>query len=324
MSHDLLLHARLSQRQLAPARPTLRRISSLALALAATLYSSTASAQSAPPPTPAPAAAAAAVPAQSPPMNGIAHIAIRVQDIAASVSFYNKLGFQQAFAMTGRDGKVSQSFIKINDKQFIELYPVNAQNPTQSAPGFMHLCFEGADLNALHDYYVAEGLAPISVRKAGAGNLLFTLKGPQQPAFAQNIEYTQYMPGSLHSNDAGQHLGPDRVADKMVAVTLAMQDPSAARAFYLDKLGFTIADKYNGHEFLALPGHSNEAVEIVPAASLGAKSSILLSSPDIRRSGEMLKAKGIDFSDGDTLTVADPDGNILRIAPQAGTFQGPM
>ena len=56
-------------------------------------------------------------------MNGIAHIAMRVKDIATSLAFYEKLGFEQAFAMS-KDNVVTQSFIKVNDRQFIELYPV--------------------------------------------------------------------------------------------------------------------------------------------------------------------------------------------------------
>ena len=286
-----------------------------------------ATAQAAPAATPAPAAPAAA-PTQTPPFNGIAHIAIRVQSIADSLAFYNKLGFQQAFANTGRGGSVSQSFVKINDKQFIELYPAVPPNPArpqsaaQSTSCFLHLCLEAADINATHDFYVAEGLAPRAVETAGAGNLLFTLRGPQQPTFAQNIEYTQYMPTSRHTLDIGQHLSPDRVADKMTVVTLAMQDPAAARDFYLTKLGFT-ASKSNPM-LLNLPGTSGQMVEIVPADPLGTKSKILLTSPDIRKAGELLKAKGVAFTDGDTLTVIDPDGNIIQIAPQAGTFKGPM
>lgn len=202
------------------------------------------------------AGADAAAGGQVPPLNGIAHIAVRVKDIATSVEFYKKLGFEQAFAMNKGD-VVTQSFIKINDRQFIELYPVTERD---TQVGFLHLCFEGADLNALHDFYVAEGLTPISVRKAGAGNLLFTMKGPQQFADPQNIEYTQYMPGSLHSNDFGQHLGADRIADKMVVVTLAMQDPAAARAFYADKLEFV---PVGGGSRMAwrygLPGSSGKA-----------------------------------------------------------------
>jgi catechol 2,3-dioxygenase-like lactoylglutathione lyase family enzyme len=269
-----------------------------------------------------------AAPAVTPPFNGIAHIAIRVQSIADSLAFYNKLGYQQAFANTGRGGSVSQSFVKINDKQFIELYPAVPPNPSrpqsaaQSTSSFLHLCLEAADINATHDFYVAEGLAPRAVETAGAGNLLFTLRGPQQPTFAQNIEYTQYMPTSRHTLDIGQHLSPDRVADKMTVVTLAMQDPAAARDFYLTKLGFT-ASKSNPM-LLNLPGKSGQMVEIVPADPLGSKSKILLTSPDIRKTGELLKAKGVAFTDGDTITVTDPDGNIIEIAPQAGTFKGPM
>ncbi len=175
--------------------------------------------------------APATAPAAVPPMPGIAHIAVRVKDIAASVAFYHKLGFDQAFANMAKDGTtVTQSFVKLNDRQFIELYPVTDRD---NKVEFLHLCFEGADLNAIHDHYVAEGLTPISVRTAGAGNLLFTMKGPQQFADPQNIEYTQYMPGSKHTLDFGQHLGPDRVGDKMTVVALAMQDPAAARTYYL-------------------------------------------------------------------------------------------
>jgi catechol 2,3-dioxygenase-like lactoylglutathione lyase family enzyme len=280
----------------------------LSLAIAASL-ATFAVAQTPAAPVPA-AAAPVAVPTQTPPFNGIAHIAIRVKDIAASVAFYNKLGFQQAFANTAADGTVTQAFLKINDKQFIELYPVTAREPQV---GFLHLCFEASDINATHDFYVAEGLAPISVRKAGAGNLLFTLKGPEQPDFPQNIEYTQYMPDSRHTKDIGLHLGPDRVADKMVQVSLAMKDPAAASDFYLTKLGFT-ASKTTPMSF-TLPGDSGQQVLIVPATPLGSKSKILLTSPDIRKSGALLQANGIPFIDGNTLSVTDPDGNILLIGP---------
>jgi catechol 2,3-dioxygenase-like lactoylglutathione lyase family enzyme len=269
-------------------------------------------------PAQAPAPIAHAV---TPPMNGIAHIAIRVKDIAASVAFYHKLGFDQAFAMT-RGDVTTQSFMKIDDRQFIELYPVTDRD---TQVGFLHLCFEGADLNALHDFYVTEGLTPITVRKAGAGNMLFTMKGPQQFADPQNIEYTQYMPESLHSKDFGQHLGPDRVGDKMTVVALAMQDPAAARAYYLGKLGFT-PSKTNPAR-LDLPGTSGEQVEIVPVDALGPKSSIVLTTPDLDKSAAQLTRQQVEFkrasasqTDGkgktrtvDMISVTDPDGNILRI-----------
>jgi catechol 2,3-dioxygenase-like lactoylglutathione lyase family enzyme len=297
--------------------PTASRRAALALLpiLAASL-APLARAQAAP-------AAGPSAPAVSPstlPFNGIAHIAIRVNDIAASVAFYNKLGFEQAFAMTKGD-VVTQSFVKLNDKQFIELYPINPANPTQDKPEFLHLCLEGVDLNAIHDAYVAEGLTPIAVRTAGAGNLLFTMKGPLQFRDPQNIEYTQYMPGSLHSKDIGLHLGAGRIADKMIVVDLAMQDPAAARAYYSDKLGFV---QVGGGSRLAwrfgLPGTSGQMVEIVPVESLGAKSSITLTAiGSLAKVQESLKAKGVAFTATKSdVTVTDPDGNLIHIVA-AGT-----
>jgi len=327
----------MTQSKLVSTRTTVRRIALVALAAGLTTF---AAAQT----MPATAPAAATVPTQTPPMNGIAHIAIRVQSIADSLAFYGKLGYVQAFAWT-RGDVTTQSFLKLNDTQYIELYPVGpagpprapapdaaqaaapagapapearpARPPTPSTSAFMHLCFEGADLHALHDFYVAEGLTPSPVNTAAAGNLLFTMRGPQQATSPQNIEYTQYMPGSKHTLDFGQHLGPDRVADKMIAVILGMQDPTAARDYYLTKLGFKPDTKYKGwRDMLDLPGNSGEMVQIVPVAAIGEKSRILMTSPDIHHTGELLKAKGVLFTDGDTITVTDPDGNIIEIIPQ--------
>ena len=125
------------------------------------------------------------------------------------------------------------------------------------------------------------------------------MKGPMQVDQPQNIEYTQYMPGSRHYNDRGKDLGADRVGTKLVIVTLAMQDPAAARAFYLDKLKFTP----NAHNpmLLNLPGDIGEMVKIVPVAQLGAKSDIVSTSPESADPGSV-KAKGVDFTDGNTLT----------------------
>jgi hypothetical protein len=244
---------------------------------------------------------------RTPPLNGIAHIAIRVHDVAAARDFYEKLGFEQVFELS-KNGVPYESFIKINDTQFIELYPTTDHDPKA---GFMHLCFEGADLNAIHDDYVSRGLTPKSVRKAGAGNLLFTLVGPQQPDFPQNIEYTQYQPGSLHFNDRGKHLGPDRIADKLVSVSLAMQDPTAARDFYINQLKFKpiAGDPMSLH----LPGDSGEEIRIEPA-NLGSEAHITLSSESLGKAARRLhKQKILAAKDGKNLTVTDPDGNVIHI-----------
>jgi catechol 2,3-dioxygenase-like lactoylglutathione lyase family enzyme len=244
---------------------------------------------------------------KTPPFNGIAHVAFRVKDLAASVDFYEKLGFEQAFDLR-KDNIPYESFIKINDTQFIELYPVTTKDP---AVGFLHLCFEGVDLNAIHDDYTTHGLTPIAVRKAGAGNLLFTMAGPPQPTGPQNIEYTQYLPGSLHSNDQGKHIGADRVATKLVNVALAMNDTGAARDYYINQLHFKpIA---NDQMVMHLPGDSGEEVEIV-AATLGTKARLTLGTDNLAKAARRLHKEGVKAEkNGATLTVTDPDGNVLYL-----------
>lgn len=247
---------------------------------------------------------------QTPPLAGIAHIAIRVRSLDSSREFYNKLGFEEAFNLKDKSGNPRESFIKINDHQFIELYPGDPEN----APvGFLHVCFEGDDLDAIHDDYVAHGLTPTAVRKAGAGNLLFTLAGPADAnGKAQNIEYTEYQPGSLHSSDQGKHLGDDRVGDTIFSVTLAVRDPAAARDFYLNGLSF----KSIAHDpmFLHMPGNSGQEVEIATAASLGTKARFTLRTENLAKAARILRKKEIKaIKSADTLTVSDPDGNQIMI-----------
>jgi catechol 2,3-dioxygenase-like lactoylglutathione lyase family enzyme len=240
---------------------------------------------------------------QTTPLAGIAHVALRVADITRSREFYQELGFEQAFALT-KDGKTTEAFLKVNDRQFIEMYP--QQQPAQTI-GFMHVCFEGTDLEAINREYLARGLAPTMVKRAGAGNLLFTMEGPER----QNIEYTEYMPGSLHSNDTGKHLGANRISQQVIGVRLVMQDPLAAAAFYQQKLGFQPLQRFFEPGFMALqlPGPSHEAVQIAPA---GSPFQIFFSVSDLRRAGAQLKALHLAVvKQPNMLTIQDPDGNRI-------------
>jgi catechol 2,3-dioxygenase-like lactoylglutathione lyase family enzyme len=236
---------------------------------------------------------------QSADLSGIAHVAFRVSDVERTSQFYQKLGFVQAFAFS-KDGKVSQAFIKINDRQFIELYP---ETPKEPQADFMHLCFEGSDLNQLNAQYRQQGLNPIGVLKAHAGNLLFTMVGPEH----QNIEYTQYMPGSLHSEDRSKHLGKHRLSKHLLAVDLAIQNSSAAESFYIDKLSF---HPLSGEDksYLLLPGTSGEAVEF---KSMEDKTDpdIVLQVGNLNRTAKALRSKGIAAQvEKNGILIHDPDG----------------
>jgi catechol 2,3-dioxygenase-like lactoylglutathione lyase family enzyme len=242
----------------------------------------------------------------SPPLAGIAHVAIRVHDIAATRDFYARLGFHEAFSIT-KDGSVAESFIKFNDHQFLELYPVTPQNPT---PAFLHLCFEATDLNAIFDDYASHGLTPIPIRTAEAGNLLFSLIGPEH----QFIEYTQYLPGSLHTNDLGKHIDDDRIADSILAISLSMHDQDSARDFYINQLNFKpIA---GDPMFLHMPGDSGQEVEIAQS-TLGTRARIILRTNNLGKSVRHLHKEQITLIKlKNTVAFTDPDGNFIVIDPR--------
>lgn len=265
--------------------------------------------------------ATAGAQAANPDLSGIAHVAIRVANLEQSRAFFHKLGFEEAFAMKN-GGTPTEAFFKINDRQFIELYP--RKDPSESV-GFMHICFEAADINAVHDDYVAHGLAPTPVKRAGAGNLLFTLQGPNEPgppsdlrpAATQNIEYTQYMPGSKHTLDRGQHLGPDRIADTMAAVGIPFSDLATARAFYQQKLSFTPAAPLlePGKTTLALPGTPDRRIELLPPRTTQPGTlpfSIIFAVADLHQTAPRLRALGVEVrKQRTTLVIRDPDGDSV-------------
>jgi len=243
-------------------------------------------------------------PAPKPELAGIAHTAIRVADLEKSREFYGKLGYQEAFAMT-QGTKTTQSFLKVNDRQFIELYP--RRDETQP-PAFLHVCFESKDIETLNRIYVERGLSPITVRKAAAGNLLFTMVGPEK----QNLEYTQYMPGSRHSNDQGKHLGANRISEEMVAVGIEMQDAATAREFYERNLSFVPVPRLStGEIWFELPGLPSQQVQIIQHAPSTAFQ-MYFSVPDLRHTAKQLKALHLAVEKHqNTLTIQDPDGNRI-------------
>src|SRR6478609_1043573 len=81
---------------------------------------------------------AAPAPKVSPNLAGIAHVAFHVTDVPKSREFYRSLGFEEAFAFKD-PGKPPVSYVKVNDRQYIELY----QRKDDSQPfGLMHVCYE--------------------------------------------------------------------------------------------------------------------------------------------------------------------------------------
>jgi catechol 2,3-dioxygenase-like lactoylglutathione lyase family enzyme len=242
-------------------------------------------------------------------IDGIAHVAYRVSNLDGEVAFFKKLGYEEAFSRTS-GGRTTQAFIKVNDRQFIEVYPQTGSNEPL---GWMHVCYESADLNALHDLYVSRGLNPSHVVKAGMGNLIFSFKDPD----GRTTEFTQYMPGSKHTLDRGKDLGADRVSEEMLGFELPVADLAAAKVFY-QKLGFDEDETSDGIRMSA-PGAPDLRIE-AHTARPGERAEMLFLVPDARIAYDELHSHGLDAKRVKSLVfVHDPDGNafvFLEASPQ--------
>jgi catechol 2,3-dioxygenase-like lactoylglutathione lyase family enzyme len=235
-------------------------------------------------------------------LNGVAHVAFRVTDVPKSREFYRTLGWEPAFEFSDDKGTTT-SYVKVNDRQFIELYRRNA--PTD-ALGLMHICLEGANLETLAAAYRAAGLTPTEPRKARAGNVLFNIHDPE----GHLIEYTQYLPGSLHMNQTGKHVLETRLSDHMIRVSQSVKDLTLMTAFFTRKLGFT--DLGSGR--VGAPGTSGEEIQLEPAAA-DWKPRVVFQVADVERTAEALKKRGVPVEmTGGAALVRDPDGAFLLFA----------
>jgi catechol 2,3-dioxygenase-like lactoylglutathione lyase family enzyme len=232
---------------------------------------------------------------------GIAHIAFRVSDLDREIAFLGKLGYEESFAITN-NGKIAEVFIKVNDRQFIELYPQT--NPPQPL-GWMHVCYEVGDLNSLFTFYDSVGLKLVPVRKAGAGNLISAVNDPE----GRVTEFTQYMPGSKHVLDQGQHIGTNRVSTELIGFDLPVKEGAADKEFYTD-LGFEASEE-NGNVRLTAPAAPDIHIEM-HAWHEHAQPQFLFPVPDARRAEDQLKSAGLNAVRDDKIVfVHDPDDNIF-------------
>jgi len=234
-------------------------------------------------------------------ITGIAHVAFRVSDLDREVAFFGKLGFEEAFT-TVRDGKILQEFVKINDRQFFELFPQT--DPSQPL-GWIHVCYGSEAIKDLNANYIAAGLKPSSMITFPTGNLGFSLKDPD----GRQIEFQQYMPDSKPALDRGQHLGAGRVSDQLIGFEAPVKDVNAAKTFAAT-LGFDTANE-GGNVRLSLPSDQDLTIVLHPT-HVGDVPQFLLPVEDARKTAETLRDAGLKVERHDKLVfVHDPDGNTL-------------
>ena len=213
------------------------------------------------------AAPVAAATAAELPLMGLAHVGIRVSDLERARSFYSGvLGLENAFTTKKEDGSVFDTWFKVNDRQFIEIFPGLTSEDTIP---MTHIAMWTEDIEKTRQIMLGRGLAPTEIHVGARDhNLSFSLL--QLPG--QNLgflEFAQYTPESPHMLSEGKSLGARRLSTHLEHAGIITTDLDAALQFYVDRLGFKETwRRVNGDSkrvaliHLRMPGPSGDYVEL--------------------------------------------------------------
>ena len=163
---------------------------------------------------------------------GVAHIALFVSDVEKSRLFYKDfLGFGEPFRLDKPDGSLSLTFIKINDRQYVELFP----GLKPGADRLNHISIETDDAEGMRAYLESRGVkVPAKVPKGRIGNSNFNVKDPD----GHTVEIVQYEPAGWTVREKGKFMGGGRISERMMHLGIIVGDLQAANQFYGGILGF--------------------------------------------------------------------------------------
>lgn len=167
-----------------------------------------------------------------PKITGIAHAAFYVSDMAQARLFYKDLlGYAEPFDLKNADGTLSMTFIKINERQYVELFPEREKNSDR----LNHISIETDNAEAMRVYLASRGVkVPEKVGIGRIGNANFNIKDPD----GHTVEIVQYLPGGWSVREKGKALPSTRISDRMAHFGILVNALEPARNFYRDILGF--------------------------------------------------------------------------------------
>lgn len=164
---------------------------------------------------------------------GVAHIALAVHDVEKARAYYKDfLGFGEPYKLDNPDGSLSLTFIKINDRQYIEIFP----EKTAGTDRLLHISVETDDAEAMRVYLQSKGVkVPDKVAKGRIKNSNFNITDPD----GHTVEIVQYEPDGQTVLNYGKFMDGPRIATRMshVGITVGALEP--AMKFYGEILGFT-------------------------------------------------------------------------------------
>lgn len=238
--------------------------------------------------------------AARPKILGVAHIAVRTDDLAAARNFYGRdLGFQEPFTLDKPTGGLLLTYFKVNDHQYIEVFP-ELKDP---ADQLSHIAFETDNARQLRDYLAGRGVkVPSALQPGRDGNREFMVKDPD----GHDVEFMEYVPGSLHSRNFGKFLPETRISQRLIHVGVTVKDREAADKFYKEILGFRemwhggSTDARTDWIDMRVPDGPDWLeymlnVENPTPRSLGVKNHGALGVPSVKAAQERLIARGVDL-----------------------------
>jgi catechol 2,3-dioxygenase-like lactoylglutathione lyase family enzyme len=228
----------------------------------------------------------ARAPERHPRVKGVAHIAYYISDLSKARAYYEDfLGFDEAFVLKKSNGTDHVVFVKINDRQFIELVAEPATNH-----GFLHdVAFWTTDATAVRASLTFLGRAVSEVAKDQAGDLTFEITDP----FGFKVQIVQYLAGSRASVKSARRMPGSPISDHIDHVGILTGNREAAAKFYADAFGFVSEGDGSKQRIGEGPDRFELGFERKPptVGRFHVKNHICLSVPDVPKVVAMLQAK---------------------------------
>eukprot|EP01041_Mallomonas_annulata_P034574 gene34574-57372_t len=139
-----------------------------------------------------------------PRITGISHAAFYVSDMAKARAFYEGfLGYQSPFSIPRKDPQEQLVWIKINDRQSVELFPGSEVSPETDR--LYHIAVETDDAEGMRRYLQSKGVAvPPKTGIGKIGNKNYFVKDPN----GNTVEIVEYLADGWTRREQGKFI-PD-------------------------------------------------------------------------------------------------------------------
>ncbi len=167
-----------------------------------------------------------------PHITGLSHAAFYVSDVEKARAFYKDfLGFEEPYSLKNKDGSLHLTWIKINDRQTVEIFPEKEANTDR----LYHIAVETDDAEAMRLYLQSKGVAvPAKTAVGQIGNANYFIKDPD----GNIVEIVEYKPDGWTAKNKGKFMPESRVSVHMTHAGVKVGDLEASLKFYIDVLGF--------------------------------------------------------------------------------------